>query len=89
MASAGENSMRKQMSITRRRHRRRLTVRNNRFRFSSTNTNKHAHQTRLNNFSKDVISDNTTTADNSDSDAVYLVEDIIGEKIVKGQKFYK
>ncbi|GAA36287.2 chromobox protein-related [Clonorchis sinensis] len=95
MASAGENSMRKQMSITRRRHRRRITVKNNSiinnnsFRFSSIINNKHAHQTRLNNFSKDVISDNTTTADNSDSDAVYLVEDIIGEKIVKGQKFYK
>ncbi|VDP85156.1 unnamed protein product [Echinostoma caproni] len=74
MASIGENSMRKHLRVCRRRQKRRVS---NRTAVLSVNT---THTSRTH-----TSQGGSTT----ESDSVYLVEDILGERIVKGQKFYK
>ncbi|THD21463.1 Chromobox protein 5 [Fasciola hepatica] len=74
MASIGENSMQKHLRACRRRQKRRMSTRTTALSFTAfQSARSHSSQGGL----------------TGDSDSVYLVENILGERIVKGQKFYK
>ncbi|CAL8107814.1 unnamed protein product [Calicophoron daubneyi] len=75
MASLGEKSMRKQLRACRRRHRRRIAVK--------------AHAAPAVSHITPTTSTCVSAVQDPDSEAVYLVEDIRGERIIKGQKYYK
>ncbi|KAF6778514.1 hypothetical protein AHF37_02103 [Paragonimus kellicotti] len=76
MASVGENFMNKQLRVCRRRPKRRMAP-------------KTEHSTSGPNNLKSVSPSTTLTTDSQHSDPMYLVEDIIGEKVIRGQKYYK
>ncbi|KAF5399984.1 Chromo' (CHRromatin Organization MOdifier) domain protein [Paragonimus heterotremus] len=76
MASVGENFMNKQLRVCRRRPKRRMA-------------SKTEHSTSGPNNLKNVSQSTTLTTDSQHSDSMYLVEDIVGEKVIRGQKYYK
>ncbi|KAF8563091.1 hypothetical protein P879_11054 [Paragonimus westermani] len=76
MASVGENFMNKQLRTCRRRPKRRMALKT-----------EHSNSGPIN--LKNVGQTATLTSGSQHSDSMYLVEDIIGEKVIRGQKYYK